>query len=43
MRIMKDFYDMFIFLKCDVLLLADVFERFRNSSLKNYELCSSIM
>ena len=27
-------------LKCDV-LLADVFEKFKNSSLKNYELCPS--
>ena len=29
----KDFHD--FYLKCDVLLLADVFEKFRNSSLKN--------
>ena len=28
-------------LKCDVLLLPDVFEKFRNNSLMNYRLCQS--
>ena len=36
---MKDYHD--LHLKCDVLLFADVFEKFRNNSLKNYGLCSS--
>ena len=36
---MKDYHD--LFLKCDGLLLADVFEKFRNNSLKNYGLCPS--
>ena len=47
MKIMKDFYD--LYLKCEVLLLADVFEKFRKNkkfrnlekSLKNYVLCPS--
>ena len=39
MKTMKDYSD--LYLKCDVLLLADVFEKFRNNSLKNYGLCSS--
>ena len=30
---MKDYHD--LCLKCDVLLLADVFEKLKNSSLKN--------
>ena len=39
MKTMKDYHD--LFLKCDGLLLADVFEKFRNNSLKNYGLCPS--
>ena len=36
---MKDYHK--LFLKCDVLLLADVFEKSRNNSLENYGLCPS--
>ena len=36
-KMMKDYHD--LYLKCDVLSLADVFEKFRNNSLKNYGLC----
>ena len=39
MKTMKDYHD--LYLKCDVLLLAYVFEKFRNNSLKNYGLCPS--
>ena len=39
MKTMKDYH--VLDLKCDVLLLADVFEKFRNNSLKNYGLCPS--
>ena len=38
-KTIKDYRDMY--LKCDVLLLADLFEKFRNISLKNYGLCPS--
>ena len=34
MKTMKDYHD--LYLKSDVLLLADVFEKFRNDSLNNY-------
>ena len=36
---MKDYRNFVI--KCDVLLLADVFAKFRNNSLNKYELCPS--
>ena len=39
MKMMKDYHD--FYLKCDVLLLADVFEKFRNNNLRNYGLCPS--
>ena len=34
MKTMEDYYD--LYLKCDILLLADVFEKFRNNSIKSY-------
>ena len=37
MKMMKYYHN--LYLKCDVLLLADVFFKFRNSSLKNHGLC----
>ena len=39
MKMIKWYHD--LYLKCGVLLLADVFEKFRNNSLKNYGLCPS--
>ena len=39
MKTMKDYHD--LHLKCDVLLLAGVFEKFRNNTIKNYGLCPS--
>ena len=39
MKTMNDYHD--LHLKCHVLLLADVFEKFRNNSFKNYGLCPS--
>ena len=31
-----------LYLKCEILLLADVFKKLRNNSLKNYRLCPSL-
>ena len=39
MKTMKDYHD--LYLKCHVLLLADVFEKIRNNSLQNYGLYPS--
>ena len=39
MKTMKGYRD--LYLKCDVLLLADVFEKCRYSSLRNFGLCPS--
>ena len=39
MKMMQRHYD--FYLKCNVLLLADVLEKIRNNSLKNYGLCPS--
>ena len=39
MKTMKYYYD--LCLKCDVSLLTEVFEKFRNNSLKSYGLCPS--
>ena len=39
MKIMKDYYG--LYLKCDALLLANVFEKFRSNSIKNQGLCPS--
>ena len=39
MKTVKGYHN--LCLKCDVLLLADVFEKLRNNSLKNYGLCPS--
>ena len=36
---MKDYHD--FDLKCNVILLADVFDKIRKNSLKNYGLCPS--
>ena len=39
MKAIKNYLD--LYLRCGVLLLIDVFEKFRKSSLKNYGLCLS--
>ena len=31
---MTDYHNLYV--KCDILLLADIFEEFRNNGLKNY-------
>ena len=36
---MKGYHD--LYLNCDVLLLADVFGKIKNNSLKSYRLCPS--
>ena len=38
MKTMKDFHE--LYLKCAVLLLADVLEKFKNNNLNNYGLCA---
>ena len=38
-KTMKDYHN--LYLKCDVLSLGDVFEKFRTNSLKFYGLCRS--
>ena len=38
-KTIKNYHD--LYLKCEVLLLAKVFEKFRNNNLKNYGLCPS--
>ena len=39
MKTIKDYHD--LNLRCDVLLLGDVIEKFRKHSTKNYGLCPS--
>ena len=39
MKTIKDCHE--LGLKCDVLFLPDVLEKFRNNSFKNYGLCPS--
>ena len=39
MKTMKDCHDLYT--RCDVLLLAVVFEKFRDNTLNNYGLCPS--
>ena len=37
MNTIKDYHD--LYLQFDVLLLTDMFEKFRNNSIKNYGFC----
>ena len=39
MKVMKDYHN--LYLQCDISLQADVFEKLRNNSFKNYGLCLS--
>ena len=39
MKTMKNYHN--LYLNCDILSLADVFEKFRNDSIRNYGLCPS--
>ena len=39
MKTSRDYYN--LYLKCDVLLLADVFQKFRNNSLKSHYLSAT--
>ena len=39
MKTLKDYHG--VYLKCDVLLLADIFKKVGNNSLKNYRSCPS--
>ena len=39
MKTTEDYHE--LYLKCDVLFLADVFDKFRNTRLKNNRLCPS--
>ena len=41
MKTMKYYHD--LYLKCDVLLLADVFEKIGNNSFKNYGLWDAML
>ena len=38
MKTVKDYHN--LYLKCDALLLTDVFEKFVDNSMKNYGLCA---
>ena len=39
MKTMKDYHD--LYLKCDILLISDVFEKLINNSFMSYGLCAS--
>ena len=41
MKTIKDYHEFIMIIKCDVLLLADAFQKFRKNSSKNYGLCQS--